>query len=71
MDHYKVSLIVEVRAGPGAVGVSVSAVMVGEGYDGELLAERVVKQFRAAKAGAVHRLATKREAEARQAVLFV
>ena len=70
MERYKVSLIVEVRAGPGAVGISVSSVMVGENYDGDLLADRVVKQFRAAKAGAVQRLAARREAEARQAVLF-
>ena len=70
MERYKVSLIVEVRAGPGAVGVSVSSVMVGEGYQGDLLADRVVRQFRAAKASMLERLAAKRAAEERQTFLF-
>lgn len=70
MEKYKISVIVEVRAGPGAVGVSVSSVLVGEDYQEDLLAARAVKQYRAAKANLQERLAAKRAANARQAVLF-
>jgi hypothetical protein len=70
-ERYKVNVIVEVRAGPGAVGVSASSVIVGEDYQEDLLAARAVKQFRAAKANMLERLAAKRAADARQAALFV
>jgi hypothetical protein len=70
--QYKVSVIVEVRplGLAGVVGVSASSAAVGEDYADEQLAARAVKQFRAAKANMRERLADKRAAEARQAVLF-
>jgi hypothetical protein len=71
MERYKVSVIIEVRAGPGAVGVSSSAVTVGEDYQEDLLAARAVKQYRAAKVNMLERQAAKCAENARQAVLFV
>jgi hypothetical protein len=72
MNAYKVSLIVEVRPQgiSGCAGVSLSSTIVGENYDGNLLAARAVKQYREARSEADDRMREKREAESKQEQLF-